>query len=371
MTGPAVEQFVAEHSGDITEREVAAMRRAIALAALGEPATKPNPSVGCVILDADGLVAGEGYHERAGGPHAEVVALAAAGPAAAGGTAVLTLEPCAHTGRTGPCTSALLDAGIARVIYAVPDPTALAGGGAQLLRSSGVDVVDGVLAAEAEAVNERWLTVARHTRPWTLWKVAGTLDGRCAAADGTARWITGPAAREDVHRMRARSDAILVGVGTILADDPHLTVRTPEGSLDPDIDQPLRVVVDSEGRTPDLARVRDDAAPTWIATAAELGRGPHGGVDLHALAAALVDRGVQSAFLEGGPRLAGSFLRCGLVDRVVTYLAPTLLGAGAPVLGPFGVRTLGEAVHLDVLDVATVGVDVRITARVRPRAAEA
>lgn len=341
--------------------ERGAMRRAVQLAARGGPATRPNPEVGCVVLDADGQVAGEGWHERAGGPHAEVVALAAAGARARGGTALVTLEPCAHTGRTGPCTQALLDAGIARVVYAVADPTALAGGGAQLLAAAGVDVVGGVLADEAAQGNVRWLTSVREQRPWITWKFAATLDGRSAAADGSSRWITSAEARADVHRLRGEVDAVLAGVGTVLADDPQLTVRDAGGALSGP--QPLRVVVDTEGRTPERARVLDGAAPTWVATAAELGRGQDGRVDLVALASVLHGRGVQSVLLEGGPTLAGAMLRAGLVDRVVGYVAPALLGAGPAALADAGIGTIADALRLELDDVTRVGPDVRFTAR--------
>jgi diaminohydroxyphosphoribosylaminopyrimidine deaminase/5-amino-6-(5-phosphoribosylamino)uracil reductase len=350
----------------VTERTdetlLRAMRRAVELAARGGPATRPNPEVGCVVLDAAGEVAGEGWHERAGGPHAEVVALGAAASRARGGTAVVTLEPCAHTGRTGPCTQALLEAGIARVVYAVADPTALAGGGAQVLAAAGVDVVGGVLAAEAARGNERWMTSVRDQRPWTTWKFASTLDGRAAAADGTSRWITSAEARADVHRLRGEVDAVLAGVGTVLADDSQLTVR--DGAGRPAGPQPLRVVVDTEGRTPAGARVLDDAAPTWVATAAELGRGRDGRVDLRALAAELHQRGVQSVLLEGGPTLAGAMLRAGLVDRVVGYVAPALLGSGPAALADAGIGTIADAIRLELDDVARIGGDVRFTARV-------
>ena len=349
--------------------ELAAMRRAVALAARGEGTTAPNPNVGAVLLDAHGQVVGEGWHERAGGPHAEVAALAAAGERARGATAVVTLEPCAHTGRTGPCAQALLSAGVARVVYAVADPTPVAAGGAEVLRAAGVEVLGGVLTEEAERANARWLTVVRLRRPYTTWKYAATMDGRSAAADGTSRWITGDAARADVHRLRAQADAVVAGVGTVLADDPALTARDADGRPLPR--QPLRVVVDTHGRTPPGARVRDDAAETWVATGAELGYGPDGRVDLRALATALHARGIQSAFLEGGPALAGAFLAAGLVDRVVGYVAPALLGAGPAALGPAGIPTITAALRLELEDVVRLGDDVRITARVPARAQEA
>ena len=344
-----------------SQSEFEAMRRAITLAARGLGHTSPNPAVGCVILDPAGAVAGEGWHSRAGGPHAEIEALRRAGDRARGGTAVVTLEPCNHTGRTGPCAQALLDAGVARVVVAVPDPNQAASGGTETLRAAGIDVEIGVLEAKAAAGNVAWLTSVRTGRPYLTWKFAATLDGRSAAADGTSRWITGPEARADVHRLRARVDTIVAGVGTVLADDPELTVRLPGH----DAHQPLRVVVDSAGRTPAGARVRDGAAETWIATAAEVGAGPDGRVDLPKLFAALHARGSRSVLLEGGPTLAGAALRAGLVDRVVGYLAPALLGAGPAALGEAGISTIGQALRLDVTDVTVIGTDVRITATPR------
>jgi|HigsolmetaAR206D_1030411.scaffolds.fasta_scaffold00824_10 diaminohydroxyphosphoribosylaminopyrimidine deaminase/5-amino-6-(5-phosphoribosylamino)uracil reductase len=338
-----------------------AMRRAIALAARGLGTTSPNPLVGCVLLDSRGEIAGEGFHAYAGGPHAEIVALAQAGERARGGTAVVTLEPCNHTGRTGPCTEALIRAGVRRVVIAVTDPNPVAAGGAETLRAAGVEVEIGVRAAEAEAGNLAWLTAVRRGRPYLIWKFAATLDGRAAAADGTSMWITSEAARIDVHALRATVDAVIAGVGTVLADDPRLTVRNlRDGTLA--IRQPLRVVVDSAGRTPPDARVRDAAAPTWVATAAEVGAGPDGRVDLGALLAALYERGVRAALLEGGPTLAGAFLAAGLIDKVVGYLAPKLLGAGPAALADAGIRTISEVVDLEFTDITPVGPDLRITA---------
>ncbi|AXI81739.1 bifunctional diaminohydroxyphosphoribosylaminopyrimidine deaminase/5-amino-6-(5-phosphoribosylamino)uracil reductase RibD [Peterkaempfera bronchialis] len=360
------------------------MRRAVALAALGLGRTSPNPVVGCVVLGADGEVAGEGYHQQAGGPHAEVHALRAAGDRARGGTAVVTLEPCNHTGRTGPCAQALIDAGVARVVYAVADPTDQAGGGGAALRAAGIDVRGGLLAEEAARGNEVWLTATRLGRPFVLWKYAATLDGRTAAADGTSRWITGPEARAEVHRLRAEADAVLVGSGTLRADDPHLAVRHGAGGT---VRQPLRVVADSTAATPAAARVLDGAAPTLIAVApgadtahltaaVRAGRaaiavvprasGGGRGLDPHALLAELHARGVRSVLLEGGPTLAGAFWAAGLVDKVIGYLAPALLGAGPTALRDAGIGTIGEAFRLDVHDIARIGPDVRLTAYPQP-----
>lgn len=343
--------------------EIVAMRRALELAARGAATARPNPVVGAVVLDTSGAVVGEGWHQQAGGPHAEVLALAAAGDRAAGGTVVVTLEPCSHTGRTGPCTVAVRDAGVRRVVVSTVDPTPGAGGGADALRAAGLDVETGVLTAEGERVNRRWLTAVRTGRPWVVWKFAATLDGRSAAADGTSRWISSPESRADTHALRAASDAVIAGSGTVLADDPALTVRDAAGM--PTGRQPLRVVVDTHGRTPAGAKVRDETADTWIATAAELGTDPCGHVDLSALLRELFARGSRVALLEGGPRLAGAFLRAGLVDEVVAYLAPTLLGDGLSAVAGTGVATLGDAFALDIEDVRRLGPDVRITGRHR------
>jgi diaminohydroxyphosphoribosylaminopyrimidine deaminase/5-amino-6-(5-phosphoribosylamino)uracil reductase len=359
------------------------MRGAIALAARALGETSPNPVVGCVVLDAAGRTVGEGFHAFAGGPHAEVVALEQAGDLARGGTAVVTLEPCDHHGRTGPCSQALLDAGVRRVVYAVADPSDNASGGARRLADAGVEIESGVLSAEAERGNAEWLTYARRGRPHVTWKFAATLDGRSAAADGTSQWITGTAARDDVHRLRARCDAIIAGSGTVLADDPRLTARgfIPHDHLNTHR-RPLRVIADGRARTPLGSRVLDDEAPTLIAisedTAAavlevttavvRLPRGRRAGVDLTALLAELTEREIVSVLLEGGPTLAGAFLAEGLVDRVVAYLAPTLLGGGAAALGDAGVATLAQAYDLDIEDVTTIGPDLRIIAAVRDRA---
>jgi diaminohydroxyphosphoribosylaminopyrimidine deaminase/5-amino-6-(5-phosphoribosylamino)uracil reductase len=334
-----------------------AMRCAISVAADGLGTTSPNPSVGAVILDPAGSIAGTGHTAPVGGPHAEVRALAEAGARARGGTAVVTLEPCNHTGRTPPCVDALLAAGVACVVVAVRDPGLLAGGGVERLRSAGVDVQMGVRAEEAAHGLRYWLTATRRHRPYVIWKYAATLDGRSAAADGTSQWITSPEARADVHRLRATVDAIVAGVGTVLADDAALTVRDVVVPR-----TPLRVVVDSNGRTPAHARVRDDAAPTWIATTADAGATGDGRVDLDEMLALLYERGVRSALLEGGPTLASAFLRAGLIDEIVGYVAPKLLGAGTAALGDAGITTIGDAVDLRLIDVARIGPDVRLTA---------
>ncbi|MFI1971978.1 riboflavin biosynthesis protein RibD [Streptomyces cinnamoneus] len=368
-----------------TATEADAMRRAIELASRALGSTSPNPVVGCVVLDAVGRVAGEGWHRRAGESHAEVDALRAAADAGhdvRGGTAVVTLEPCNHTGRTGPCSQALVEAGIARVVYAVADPNPTATGGAATLAAAGVETEGGLLADEAAAGNAAWLTSVLRGRPFVVWKYAATLDGRTAAADGTSRWITSAESRADVHRLRAEADAVVVGSGTLRADDPHLAVRGQPTPGRP-VTQPLRVVVDTHATITPGARVLDDAAPTLVVVGEEAdtrhlpgvdtvrlpgekATGPTGdgkaGIAVHALLGALHDRGVRSVLLEGGATLAGAFLAAGAVDRVIGYLAPALLGAGPSALGDAGIATIAQVLRLDVTDVARLGPDLRITA---------
>ncbi|MFI5641836.1 bifunctional diaminohydroxyphosphoribosylaminopyrimidine deaminase/5-amino-6-(5-phosphoribosylamino)uracil reductase RibD [Streptomyces goshikiensis] len=367
------EDPVATHAAHAApDTRVTAMRRAIELAARGLGSTSPNPVVGCVITDARGAVVGEGWHQRAGGPHAEVHALRAAGAAARGGTAYVTLEPCNHTGRTGPCAQALIEAGVTRVVYAVSDPNPQASGGGATLRAAGIATEAGLLEQEAEEGNTAWLTSVRRGRPHVLWKYAATLDGRIAAADGTSRWISSPESRADVHRLRAEADAVVVGSGTLRADDPHLAVRGRPGT-DP-ADQPLRVVLDTRATVRPGARVLDDAAPTLIAVAEDADTGHLPGVDLvrlpadangisvHALLAELHGRGVRSVLLEGGPTLAGAFVAAGAVDKVVGYLAPVLLGAGRTALGDAGIDTIADALRLRITETVRVGPDLRVTA---------
>lgn len=332
------------------------MQAALAAAARG-PEADPNPRVGCVIVDAAGLIVGVGHHRGAGTAHAEVDALDEAGELARGGTAYVTLEPCDHVGRTGPCTQALIDAGIAAVRYAVPDPDPIAGGGAARLSAHGIDVRHGLLGEAAEGLNRTWLHARRTGRPFVTWKFAATLDGRSAAADGASRWITGLAARRDVHALRARCGAVVIGTGTALADDPALTVRTPDGSSADR--QPLRVVVGSRP-LPDAAQLRDAAAPTLM-------------LDTHDpedVMARLIDRGIHHVLLEGGPRLAGAFWRAGLIDEVRAYLAPALLGAGPSAVTDLGIATMADIARLRITDVAVLDQDVRITGRPNPTTKE-
>jgi diaminohydroxyphosphoribosylaminopyrimidine deaminase/5-amino-6-(5-phosphoribosylamino)uracil reductase len=332
--------------------EARAMRRALVLAASGNASHGPNPRVGCVLLAADGGVIAEGFHRGVGTAHAEVDALQRAGDRARGATAVVTLEPCNHTGRTGPCSRALIAAGVRRVVFAQLDPNPLAAGGNITLRAAGIEVESGLLAESAMQLNEFWTFAVTYGRPFVTWKSASTLDGRVAAADGTSRWISSPEARADVHAFRATVDAILVGTGTALVDDPHLAVRDAEGNVST-AHQPLRVVM-GERHIPLSARIHDDAAST---------------VQLHtrdpkAALVALADLEIRHLLLEGGPTLAAAFVRAGLIDAIRWYVAPALLGAGPTALGPSGLDTISQALRLRVTAVAQVGVDVRIEARV-------
>lgn len=335
-----------------TAAEERAMTRALALAATRGVPLGPNPRVGCVLLDDAGETIAEGFHRGAGAPHAEVAALLEAGSAARGATAVVTLEPCNHTGRTGPCAQALVDAGVRRVVYAQADDNPVAQGGAQALRAHGIDVEGGLMAAEAAALNEVWTFAVAHRRPFVTWKFATTLDGRSAAADGTSRWISSRAARLDTHRLRALCDTMLIGTGTVAVDDPELTVRD---ELDQPLDrQPLRAVMGLRDLVP-TRRVLNDAAETVLLRTREPGEA----------LAELYARDRQHVFLEGGPTLAAAFLRAGLVDEVIAYVAPMLLGAGTSAVADLGIATIGDAYHLDVVDVASIGsgpdTNVRLT----------
>ena len=328
-------------TGEHTIADVAAMRRALELATRG-PAKGVNPRVGCVIVSPHGDVLAEGWHRGAGTAHAEVDALSKLAPGAAeGATAIVTLEPCNHTGRTGPCAVALIDAGIARVVYAVGDPGDHSAGGADRLRAAGVEVVAGVLVDESEAFLDDWLFAARHRRPHVTVKWAASLDGRAAASDGSSRWITGSVARADVHRRRAMADAIAVGTGTVLADDPSLTARSATGEL---LDaQPVPVVFGRRPIPDGAAITRHPNAPVTLE-----------GADLVRDLQDLQRRGIRSLFVEGGPTLASAFLAAGLVDEVVAYVAPVLLGAGRSAVADLGIATMADARHLAVTDVTVL-----------------
>jgi diaminohydroxyphosphoribosylaminopyrimidine deaminase/5-amino-6-(5-phosphoribosylamino)uracil reductase len=322
------------------------MHRAFELAERGRPTVSPNPMVGCVLV-RDGEVVGEGFHERAGAPHAEVVALRAAGDRANGATAYVTLEPCNHSGRTGPCAQALIDAGVTAVVAAAADPHPQAAGGADALRRAGVQVSIGDFIEQSREQNEVFFFGVQHTRPLVIAKVAVSLDGRIAAADGTSRWLTGEKTRWRVHLLRAEVDAVVVGSGTVLADDPQLTVRLPGYGGK----QPLRVVMDRRGRVGTAARIHDSAAQTLVSAAAPA-----------ELLDDLWQREIRSVLVEGGAAVLHSFLEAGLVDRLHVHVAPVLLGEqGRPALvGPWA-QTLSDAPRFALRSLDREGDDVLLT----------
>lgn len=354
----------------------ARMARALELAARGLYSTPPNPSVGCVIV-RDGQVRGEGFHRRAGEAHAEVIALEAAGASARGSTAYVSLEPCAHRGRTPPCVDALIAAGVARVVAATGDPNpSVSGGGLARLAAAGIEVGCGLLESAALELNRGFMSRMRRGRPWVTLKTAASLDGRTALANGASRWITGPAARADVQRLRARSSAILTGVGTVCADDPELTVR--DESLATLGRRPLRVVLDPGLRIPSQSRLLQGPAPTLIfageATSGSAvgGAGPQlrldtlpageGGLDLGAALTRLAALECNEVLVEAGPKLTGSLLREGLVDEWVLYLAATVLGdAARPLAALPELHSMSERWRFQWRDVRQVGEDLRLT----------
>lgn len=335
-----------QHRGLISAADHAHLERAADLAVQG-PAADPNPRVGAVIV-AEAEVVGEGFHRGSGTPHAEAVALAQAGEHARGATVYASLEPCTHHGRTGPCAQALVEAGVQRVVFATADPNPAAAGGADVLRAAGVQV-EQVESPIADDLNRRWAYAVSHHRPFVTWKVGATLDARVAAVDGSSRWITGPQARADVHRLRAECGAIAVGTGTLLTDDPSLTVRDLDSM--PVGRQPLRVVVGRRA-IPDTAALR--ATDEWLQVSSHIP-----GDTL----AALHERKIRHVLLEGGPTLAGSWLRAGQVDEIWAYIAPKLLGSGPSLVSDLGVPTLADAQELDLLDVDRLGDDVRLILR--------
>lgn len=356
-----------------SDRDQACMAQALTLAAQGLYTTDPNPRVGCVIATADAVL-GTGWHRRAGEPHAEVHALREAGAAARGATAYVTLEPCAHHGRTPPCADALIEAGLGRVVIACLDPfPAVAGQGVEKLRAAGITVDVGLGHAEARALNAGFFSRIERGRPWLRLKMAMSLDGRTALVNGESKWITGEVARADAHRWRARSSAILSSAATVLADDPQLSVRLDDPGIE--VATPVRVILDRWLRTPDDARVLDGSAPTWLLhselarpTEAQAERarcivmperGKH--LDLAAVMRWLAAEGLNEIHLEAGPTLAGALLTAGLADELLIYMAPVLLGDHAmPLLQLPNLMSMDERWELQPLEQTPLGQDLRL-----------
>jgi len=329
-----------------------AMQRAIALAEKGLGKTAPNPIVGAVIIDAAGNVVGEGFHDRVYSPdHAEVVAIKAAGNKSVGATIVVTLEPCNHTGTTGPCVQVIIDAGITTVVFAVTDPNESAAGGAAALRAAGITVVEGVLKDEAAFSNRAWLMKIRKNRPFFTWKVAATLDGKVAAADGTSKWISNELSRADVQVLRRQADAILVGSNTVITDDPHLI---PRGDFPGYGANPIRVIC-GEQELPTDAKVFDDAAKTVVVKSK----------DLDVLVEKLNELGINHVFVEAGPTLGSAMLDGCLLDELIMYQAPTLLGTGKHFFAFDYPTTITDQMRMDHLSTQVLDGDVKSVYRIR------
>lgn len=359
------------------------MARALRLAERGRYTSMPNPRVGCVLVKGD-LVIAEGWHIRAGEGHAEVNALALAGENALGATAYVTLEPCSHTGRTGPCAQALATAGVVRVVYAMEDPNPLVSGqGLELLRKAGVEVSGPLLEDQARLLNPGFIKRMERKLPWVRCKLAMSLDGRTAMASGESKWITGPKARADVQRLRAQSCALVIGIGSLLQDNSSLTVRAAELGLDNAesiaLRQPLRVILDSRLQLPRDALILKQSTPilvvhngestnqsrlaSWPAHVEFLSLGgPHGQIDLDALLIELARRQCNEVMVEAGAKLAGSFLRRGLLDEILIYMAPKLLGSNARSLFELPLDSMSAALSLKITDMRAIGHDWRITA---------
>lgn len=356
------------------------MSKALQLARLGWFSASPNPRVGCVLAK-EGTIVGEGFHRAAGEPHAEINALNSAKERAQGAVAYVTLEPCNHQGRTGPCSEALIAAGVTEVVYAMADPHGAAAGGVQRLQQAGIRVRGPLLEAEALKLNPGFVKRCTTGLPLVTVKLAMSLDGRTAMASGESQWITGPAARSDVQRLRAQSDAIVTGIGTVLADNPAMTVRAaqlPDNVPNPEhvaSRQPLRVVVDSQGRIPGDAAILSQGGKVLVATAQPQApvagqtlevlsvADSRGKVDLRALLLELGQRGCNDVLVEAGPGLSGAIVAAGLADELIIYIAGKLMGSRAMPLLSLPFDTMAEAVELEVLDVRAVGKDWRVSAR--------
>ena len=362
------------------------MARALKLAERGLYTTEPNPRVGCVLVRA-GEIIGEGWHRKAGEGHAEVEALVAVKGSAEGSTAYVTLEPCSHQGKTGPCCVALVEAGVKRVVAAMLDPNPLvAGRGFRYMEEAGVEVKFGVLESQARALNPGFIKRMETGLPYVRIKLAMSVDGRTAMASGESQWITGPAARSDVQKLRARSSAIVTGIGTVLDDDPSMTVRAEQlAAISEHVSveevvsrQPLRVVLDSDFKTPADAKIVSQPGKVWVVGAGELplsaiGRAElkqlandEGRIDLHELLKSLAENECNEVLVEAGAVLSGAFLQAGLVDELVIYMAPKLLGSSArPLMALPGMEKMADQVELSITETRSVGDDWRINAIVR------
>ena len=323
-----------------------AMQRAIALSEKGLGKCAPNPIVGAVIIDSAGKIIGEGFHDLMSSiDHAEVVAISNAGKSLAGATMVVTLEPCNHTGSTGPCTKAIIDAGISTVVFAVRDPNVVASGGADALRSAGIKVIEDVLADVAGYSNRAWLTKIVKQRPFFTWKVAATLDAKIAASDGTSKWISNEVSRGDVQRMRREADAILVGTNTVISDDPHLI---PRGDFAGYTGNPIRVI-SGTSELPSGAKVFDGAAKTVVVKSR----------DLDVLVSKLNELGVNQVLVEAGSKLSGAMVAAGLIDELVIYQAPSLLGSGKDFYSQDLQSTIGDQMRLEHISTEVLAGDVK------------
>ena len=334
-----------------------AMTRALELALKG-PVTGVNPQVGAVILNAQGELIGEGYHKGSGTNHAEVVALNAALNGASklpqGSTAIISLEPCNHTGKTGPCSQALIEAGVSKVVFASLDPGDQSSGGAETLRDAGIEVISGFHADKADLQSRVWLTAAKNKRPYVTLKWASSVDGRAAAQDGSSKWISGEASRQDAHQRRSEVDAIMIGTGTALIDDPELTARKPDGALYSQ--QPLRVVLGERELPAELRVFNDDAETLTLKTQS-----------IHGALSELYEKGIKHVLVEGGPTLASRFVQMDLVDEFVMYLAPKLLGGDKLAIGSIDVPSIQDAKELEFLEINSLGSDIQIVAKPKGR----
>jgi len=331
---------------------IVAMQRAIALSEKGLGKTAPNPIVGAVIIDAQGNLISEGFHDRiTNDDHAEVVAIKAAGNRTQGATIVVTLEPCNHIGKTGPCTQAIIDADISTVVFAVNDPNAIASGGADKLRAAGITVIDGVLKEEAALANRAWLMKIKKNRPFFIWKVAATLDGKVAATDGTSKWISNETSRADVQTLRRQSDAILVGTNTVITDNPHLI---PRGDFPGYTSNPMRIIC-GEQELPSDANIFDDAATTKVVKTR----------DLDLLIEKLNDFGINQVLVEAGPTLASAMLDHCLMDELVIYQAPSLLGSGKSFFTFGEESTIENQLRMDHISTEVLDGDVKSVYRIR------